>query len=79
MKSHKCIKVVWRDATSIDGWISSTDLDTSCDIIETVGLYVAENSKVLTVGLNWDSTIDHYSCIINIPKSWIIRRKWVKC
>lgn len=70
----KLVKIVWRDATSVDAWTDATEIIPECHEIVTVGILVSENLEVISVALNRDVKGDAFSCFIHIPKAWIIKR-----
>lgn len=74
----KLIFVKWIDAMSVDAWTPREDLKPELGEIHSVGIIVAEDSKTLTLALNFDITNDSFSCVMNIPKRCIFFRSSVK-
>ncbi|RTL05271.1 hypothetical protein EKK58_08410 [Candidatus Dependentiae bacterium] len=69
------IYVVWNDAVSYDSWTSLEDISAELAEIHTLGFIVSETPEVLSVALNFDVDNESVSCMINIPKQWIVSRK----
>lgn len=69
------VSILWRDAASVDDWVSRDDIDHSCSVVKTVGILVNENKDCLTIALNHDLSSDSLSCFIVIPKAWIESRE----
>lgn len=67
----KYVRIVWRDATSVDEWTDIKDIEPECHEIETVGILLYENKELITIALNHDPKGEAYSCYITIPKAWI--------
>ena len=70
--------VKWIDAMSVDAWTERDQATPELGEIHSIGIIIAENSKVLTLALNCDITNDSFSCIMHIPKCCIFYRSSVK-
>lgn len=73
----KIEQVKWKDAVSIDEWTEAAVVDQSLHEIVSVGIHLSETEDVLTLALNFDESSLLASCIMNIPKSLITKRKTI--
>lgn len=67
----KIVAIKWKDAQSVDDWTDSSAVCGELASITTVGVLVKTTKEAYSVALNYDLTNDKYSCIINIPKTWV--------
>jgi hypothetical protein len=73
----KIEQVKWKDAVSIDEWTETEAVSQELHEIISVGINIGETDEVLTLALNFDNISHLSSCIMNIPKSLIVKRKTV--
>ena len=66
--------ILWKDCVSIDTWTAEADLDGELSVIETIGRFVKETNTTIVVALNFDSSSNDFSCVMNIPKVNVIKR-----
>ena len=76
--NEKYIYLEWKDPASIDEWTYAEDLEIGCPVIKSLGILVTENKETIVVALNRDTESDAYSCIMQIPKNVILKRKYIK-
>lgn len=66
------ILVKWWDAESNDTWLDRDSfIGSPLPLIETVGILLEENSKMVVLAQNYDSMNDKASMVMRIPKSMI--------
>lgn len=72
--------VVWKDAVSVDSWEDIGDLikDVQLHTITTIGFVISEDKEKLMLAGNIDLHNECASCVMLIPKGWILKRKKVK-
>ena len=79
-KPNNILLIDWVDSCGETGWGDTESL--VCDVIEcqTIGFYVAENERGITLALNRadDDRVLAYDSIMTIPKVAITRIKRIK-
>lgn len=75
----KPIYVKWHDAVSDDAWIDKEDHhDLETHVIHTLGFLVHEDRSKIIVAMQWDPEREGISMRMAIPKSWIIKRRFLR-
>ncbi len=75
MKKDK-IWIKWIDSALKSGW--TFDVDNTSYICETLGFFVKEDKKNITVALSRSNNDDSLCMLMTIPKCAIKKRRWVK-
>ncbi len=71
------VRVNWKDARSIDGWVKLSDFEENLSIIQSCGFLIKENDDALFVSAcaaieSENETLNQYGCTIVIPKKMIV-------
>jgi hypothetical protein len=77
---HKICYIKWRDAfTETDEWHDPESMTNYDYICETIGYLIEDNNKSNYYSIAGTLTIDGmYASVINIPKSMIVSKKFIK-
>lgn len=74
VEKETIVFVSWFDAMSSSDWIEKEDCIPELAKIHSAGILISENENIITICLNVDKSNDRLSCVMNIPKAWIIQR-----
>lgn len=74
LKKPFLVHIIWRDCSSIDGWILPPDAQESgCPLIFTVGFLVGKTDEFLTVAGSWEEQFGKINGTFNIPLGQIVK------
>lgn len=71
-KQNKPIEVKWLDAYEAGGEWFDSDYRAERRTMITYGYALSVNAEYLSVGSTWDTDLDQFACVINIPLGMIL-------
>lgn len=75
----KAIYIEWLDTVKISDWAKIGEDKPDFSIpTKTIGWFIGENDKAITIALSHDEETGTISCFKHIPKITITKRKWIK-
>lgn len=77
-KGSRILYVMWNDSCYLSGQISRSEALSDGIVMQTVGFYVGETDKAITVSQDYIGENKDVRHITTIPKVNIIRKRWLK-